>query len=79
METTPQGGQGGVLAQGGEAGPEVAQVQGEQGQPTNSQGTAQEQPAELASTGFNVAPLLVMGALCIAAALLLIRRSRMTA
>jgi len=63
-----------VLGQGGEGGPEVAQVQGEQGQAGASQGVAQEQPARLASTGFSVVPLLVIGALCVAASILLFRR-----
>ena len=70
------GGEGGVLGQGGSGGPEVAQVQGEQGT-TGSQGaTEQQQPSQLASTGFDVRPLLVIGLLCIAASFLLLRRRR---
>jgi hypothetical protein len=71
-EAAPEGaGQGEVLGQGGEAGPELAQVQGEE-QPAT--GAAQQQPAQLASTGANVLPLLVLGALCVAASILLLRR-----
>jgi LPXTG-motif cell wall-anchored protein len=72
-EAAPEStGQGGVLGQGGEAGPELAQVQGGE-QPATGAGQ-QQQPAQLASTGSNVVPLLILGALCVAASILLLRR-----
>ena len=70
-------GEGGVLGQGGESGPETAQTTpSEQGgtAAAGGQSGTQSQPAELASTGFNVVPLLLVGAICIAASILLFRR-----
>jgi LPXTG-motif cell wall-anchored protein len=40
------------------------------------QGTPEEAGGELATTGFNVAPLAVIGALCVAASIVLFRRRK---
>jgi LPXTG-motif cell wall-anchored protein len=65
----------GEEAQGGGGGREVAQVDtGEESVETaQAQGG---QPAELASTGVNTGALALVGALCVAASLLLFRRRR---
>jgi len=79
----PAAGAGGVLGQGGEGGggQEVAQVPTEQSQesPSGSSGAGggkEEVAGELASTGFDVTPLAVIGGLCVAAAIALYRRRK---